>query len=302
VLDPPAADGDTILFQRCTWCGTAMYHRLLCPVCQGGDLRTERSEGTGTVRHSTVVHRNTPAARNVSLIEMAEGFVVRGRVIGPPIGIHSGDRVRLSTAKDPVRGEPVFQLLDEPYRPGTDGPEPVAAADQLGTDRPRRAVPDGRSAHRVRARREDRLNPPPQATHRLRFSSSGTREAPVTTGRLSLGFEEENTLFRARRIWVTAAAVLAVAGGMSGSAQAAPPSDTGPFTATAAANDGTLPPGWRITGKGSAQQLVWRSARGCPWGTRASSSMPGANSSACRDRRRTAGRSGSASVPSTPSS
>ena len=116
VLEPHGTDGDTILFQRCTWCGTAMYHRLLCPVCQGGDLRTERSEGTGTVRHSTVVHRNTPAARNVSLIEMAEGFVVRGRVIGHPMGIHSGDRVRLSTAKDPVRGEPVFQLLDEPYR------------------------------------------------------------------------------------------------------------------------------------------------------------------------------------------
>ncbi|UXX91949.1 OB-fold domain-containing protein [Streptomyces sp. AD2-2] len=116
VLDAHAQDGDTIHFQRCTWCGTAMYHRLLCPVCQGGDLRTERSEGTGTVRHSTIVHRNTPAARNVSLIEMAEGFVVRGRVIGPPIGIHSGDRVRLSTAKDPVRGEPVFQLVDEPYR------------------------------------------------------------------------------------------------------------------------------------------------------------------------------------------
>ncbi|MER6790265.1 Zn-ribbon domain-containing OB-fold protein [Streptomyces sp. NPDC000658] len=116
LLDRASADGDTILFQRCTWCGTAMYHRLLCPVCQGGDLRTERSEGTGTVRHATVVHRNTPAARNVSLVEMAEGFVVRGRVMGPLIGIHSGDRVRLSTVKDPVRGEPVFQLLDEPYR------------------------------------------------------------------------------------------------------------------------------------------------------------------------------------------
>jgi hypothetical protein len=103
-------------FQRCTWCGTAMYHRLLCPVCQGSDLRTERSEGVGIVRHSSVVHRNTPAARNVSMIEMAEGFVVRGRVMGPLIGIHSGDRVRLSAAKDPVRGEPVFQLVDEPYR------------------------------------------------------------------------------------------------------------------------------------------------------------------------------------------
>ncbi|MGW2635862.1 Zn-ribbon domain-containing OB-fold protein [Streptomyces sp. NPDC001348] len=117
ILDPRTADPrDALVFQRCNWCGTATYHRLLCPVCQGSDLRTERSEGVGTVRHSTVVHRNTPAARNVSLVELAEGFVVRGRVMGPPIGIHSGDRVRLSTAKDPVRGEPVFQLLDEPYR------------------------------------------------------------------------------------------------------------------------------------------------------------------------------------------
>ncbi|MGY6023318.1 Zn-ribbon domain-containing OB-fold protein [Streptomyces spinosirectus] len=119
LLDPAARDAETLLFQRCTWCGTSMYHRLLCPVCQGGDLRTEHSEGTGTVRHATVVHRNTPAARNVSLVEMAEGFVVRGRVMGPLIGIHSGDRVRLSTAKDPVRGEPVFQLVDEPYRAWT---------------------------------------------------------------------------------------------------------------------------------------------------------------------------------------
>ncbi|MEU3254164.1 zinc ribbon domain-containing protein [Streptomyces sp. NPDC006997] len=117
MLDHAAPEQEALLYQRCTWCGTAMYHRLLCPVCQGSDLRQERSEGVGTVRHSSVVHRNTPAARNVSLIEMAEGFVVRGRVMGPPVGIHSGDRVRLSTAKDPVRGEPVFQLLDEPYRP-----------------------------------------------------------------------------------------------------------------------------------------------------------------------------------------
>jgi uncharacterized OB-fold protein len=119
LLDAARSDSDTLVFQRCTWCGTAMYHRLLCPVCQGGDLRTERSEGTGTVRHATIVHRNTPAARNVSLVEMAEGFVVRGRVMGPLIGIRSGDRVRLSTAKDPVRGEPVFQLVDEPYRAWT---------------------------------------------------------------------------------------------------------------------------------------------------------------------------------------
>lgn len=114
LLESEARDTEALYFQRCTWCGTAMYHRLLCPVCRGSDLRTERSEGLGTVRHSTVVHRNSPAARNVSLIEMNEGFVVRGRVMGPPIGIHGGDRVRLTTAKDPVRGEPVFQLVDDP--------------------------------------------------------------------------------------------------------------------------------------------------------------------------------------------
>lgn len=117
--NPGNTDIEPLLFQRCTWCGTTMYQRLLCPVCQGSDLRTERSRGIGTIRHSTVLHRNTPAARNMSLVEMGEGFVVRGRVMGPPLGIHSGDRVRLSTAQDPVRGEPVFQLVDEPYRAWT---------------------------------------------------------------------------------------------------------------------------------------------------------------------------------------
>ncbi|MYU20640.1 hypothetical protein GTY84_01945 [Streptomyces sp. SID8352] len=110
---------DAVFFQRCTWCGTAVYHRVLCPACRGSDLRTERSEGLGAVRHSTVVNRNTPSARNVSLVEMAEGFVLRGRVMGPLMGIQCGDRVRLSMAKDPVRGEPVFQLTDDPYRAWT---------------------------------------------------------------------------------------------------------------------------------------------------------------------------------------
>jgi uncharacterized OB-fold protein len=119
LLQPGTREPEALYFQRCTWCGTAMYHRVLCPVCRGSELRTERSAGAGTVRHSTVVHRNSPAARNVSLIEMGEGFVVRGRVMGPLIGIHGGDRVRLSTAKDPVRGEPVFQLLEEPCRAWT---------------------------------------------------------------------------------------------------------------------------------------------------------------------------------------
>ncbi|MGW3668849.1 Zn-ribbon domain-containing OB-fold protein [Streptomyces sp. NPDC005141] len=117
VLDTGSEEhpGDVLLFQRCRWCATAMYNRLLCPVCAGSDLRTEASAGTGVVRHSTVIHRNTPAARNVSLIEMTEGFTVRGRVMGSPATIHSGDRVQLATAQDPVRRQPVFQLVDGSY-------------------------------------------------------------------------------------------------------------------------------------------------------------------------------------------
>ena len=47
VLDATDTGTDALRYQRCTWCGTAMYHRLLCPVCQGSDQRTERSEGVG---------------------------------------------------------------------------------------------------------------------------------------------------------------------------------------------------------------------------------------------------------------
>ncbi|MEU9450116.1 hypothetical protein [Streptomyces sp. NPDC048277] len=67
-------------------------------------------------------------------------------------------------------------------------------------------------------------------------------------------------MVRTRRIWVTAAAVLALAGGVSGTtahAQQAP---------AAAESGGTLPPGWRIDDGRSAPQLVWRSGRQLPMG------------------------------------
>ncbi|WP_329223677.1 zinc ribbon domain-containing protein [Streptomyces sp. NBC_01485] len=106
---------ESLFFQRCRWCSTTMYHRLICPACASSDLRTERSVGTGVVRHSTVALRGTPAARNVSLVEMAEGFTVRGRVKGPLASIRPGCLVRLCVIEDPVRGEPVFELCDSPY-------------------------------------------------------------------------------------------------------------------------------------------------------------------------------------------
>ncbi|MER6028919.1 hypothetical protein [Streptomyces sp. NPDC001851] len=72
-------------------------------------------------------------------------------------------------------------------------------------------------------------------------------------------------MVRARRIWVTATALLAVAGASPGAAvaQDQPPSRLG---ALASPEDGTLPPGWRLTGGRSAPQLVWRSDRPVPMG------------------------------------
>ncbi|MFF5014603.1 hypothetical protein [Streptomyces sp. NPDC001165] len=73
-------------------------------------------------------------------------------------------------------------------------------------------------------------------------------------------------MVRARRIWITAAALLAVAGASPGAAvaQGQPSSQSAALTAAA---DGKLPPGWGITGGWSAsQQLVWRSDRPVPMG------------------------------------
>lgn len=73
-------------------------------------------------------------------------------------------------------------------------------------------------------------------------------------------------MVRARRIWVTAAALLAVAGASPGAAvaQGQPSSQSAASTAAA---DAKLPPGWGIAGGRSAsQQLVWRSDRPVPMG------------------------------------
>ncbi|MFJ2512828.1 hypothetical protein ACIPEL_00335 [Streptomyces griseoviridis] len=70
-------------------------------------------------------------------------------------------------------------------------------------------------------------------------------------------------MIRARRIWVTATAVLAMAGGVPGVAQAAGPPGAGPVRA---ATDSGLPPGWKVTGEGAGRRLVWRSTAPVPMG------------------------------------
>ncbi|WP_133915942.1 hypothetical protein [Streptomyces sp. NBC_00582] len=69
-------------------------------------------------------------------------------------------------------------------------------------------------------------------------------------------------MIHARRIGVTAVAVLAALAGTPGLAQA----QESPGTTASAAADGPLPPGWRVTGEGASRELVWRSERSVPMG------------------------------------
>ncbi|WP_328778702.1 hypothetical protein OHT68_05105 [Streptomyces canus] len=70
-------------------------------------------------------------------------------------------------------------------------------------------------------------------------------------------------MIRARRICVTAVAVLAALAGSPGLAQAEQPPDSGLLSAT---DNNSLPPGWRIDGKSGARELVWRAPKTVPMG------------------------------------
>ncbi|MFH0518362.1 hypothetical protein ACHBTE_14430 [Streptomyces sp. M41] len=72
-------------------------------------------------------------------------------------------------------------------------------------------------------------------------------------------------MIRARRIWVTAVALLAVMGASPGWAQAQPASDAGPSRGPSDANQG-LPANWGIAGEGPERKLHWRSDEPVPMG------------------------------------
>ncbi|MEV0323203.1 zinc ribbon domain-containing protein [Streptomyces sp. NPDC050659] len=110
-----AASG--LVYQRCRWCQTASFRKLLCPVCASSDLESEHSEGYGVVVRSSVVNRYTGVARNESLVRFPEGFVFRCRVVGAaPNLIWVGARVRPVPGTDPEAGEVVFELCDTDSR------------------------------------------------------------------------------------------------------------------------------------------------------------------------------------------
>ncbi|SNX65762.1 hypothetical protein SAMN06272735_7602 [Streptomyces sp. TLI_55] len=70
-------------------------------------------------------------------------------------------------------------------------------------------------------------------------------------------------MIRARRIGVTAVAVLAALVGSPGPVQAQQAPDAGVLSAS---GENGLPPGWRIDGEGPARELVWRAAKPVPMG------------------------------------
>jgi hypothetical protein len=102
-----------------------------------------------------------------------------------------------------------------------------------------------------------------QTTHRHPSPSYGTREAPGTDETSAHGVLRRGSLIRARRICVTAVAVLAALAGSPGPAQAEQPQQSEPFNT---ADDNPLPAGWRIDGEAGARELVWRAPKPVPMG------------------------------------
>lgn len=116
----PTARGEAgLIYQRCRWCGTASFRRLLCPVCASSDMESECTYSQGVVVQSAVVNRYTRVARNESLVRFPEGFTLRGRVVGTaPQQVWVGARVRPVSGGDPCAGEAVLEICEPDVRTG----------------------------------------------------------------------------------------------------------------------------------------------------------------------------------------
>lgn len=101
-----------LVYQRCRWCGTAFFRRLLCPACASSDPDALRSGGQGVVVRSGEASRYRRAGRGASLVRFPEGFTLRCRVVGaPPHLVREGTRVRPAAGTDPnAGGELVFEV------------------------------------------------------------------------------------------------------------------------------------------------------------------------------------------------
>ncbi|MFI0240011.1 Zn-ribbon domain-containing OB-fold protein [Streptomyces sp. NPDC016845] len=117
--DGAGAEPTGFVHQRCRWCGTASFRRLLCPVCASSELTPQVSVGPGIVVQSRVVHRGSGVARNEALVRFPEDFVVPCRIVGtaphmvwvgaevrPARGIHAGVHAGAES------GEVLFELCE----------------------------------------------------------------------------------------------------------------------------------------------------------------------------------------------
>ncbi|MFF3841340.1 zinc ribbon domain-containing protein [Streptomyces sp. NPDC001930] len=103
----PDAD---LYFQRCRWCHTTTFQRLLCPTCGSTDLNPELSEGEGVIS----VRRGVAAAdADLWPVYMTEGFTVRCRVDGPLHAVRPGVRVKVSSGVGVTGRRPVVRLCEE---------------------------------------------------------------------------------------------------------------------------------------------------------------------------------------------
>ncbi|MEU1623148.1 Zn-ribbon domain-containing OB-fold protein [Streptomyces sp. NPDC008238] len=95
-----------LLVQRCRWCGNTAFQRLLCPTCASTELDEIRSDGTGVIVSSM---------RDTSLVDLSDGFSVRGRVVGAsPTQVRDGARVRLARTPGDEAGGLLFELCEPP--------------------------------------------------------------------------------------------------------------------------------------------------------------------------------------------
>lgn len=104
-------------FQRCRWCRTASFRRLLCPVCASPDMAWERSCGTGVIHRLAVVGQSGGAPRVLATVDMSEGFQLRARIIGAaPVTVRVGNQVELATEAGLGPQELLFRLCHVPLR------------------------------------------------------------------------------------------------------------------------------------------------------------------------------------------
>jgi uncharacterized OB-fold protein len=100
-------DPTTLWYQRCSWCGTPAFRRLLCPACAGVELVHEPSAGRGTVIRAT--RRPTDTGEQViALVHMPEGFRLQGVVNAGSHQVYPGITVRVIDSEP----APSFDLDD----------------------------------------------------------------------------------------------------------------------------------------------------------------------------------------------